>query len=162
MTTYQVISDEDEHHLMASWPDLPSPATHHVTTFQERKFAKATSNVLNAAARYRWHRALQLLQSGIFTEAAVGPDPTVIEPPPGRAPAIADLAVREPCESSTVQLGTEAPTFAHVAAPGQLSASWYDSSGCVGTSSDQQTKVGLSVESGFVVANRPRVACYLM
>ena len=51
MTTYQVISDEDEHHLMASWPDLPSPATHHVTTFQERKLAKATSNVLNAAAR---------------------------------------------------------------------------------------------------------------
>ena len=42
----------------------------------KRKLADTVSKVLKAASRYRWHRALELLQYGIYTEEAVVPDPT--------------------------------------------------------------------------------------
>ena len=51
MTTYQAISDESEYHLIAFWHDLLELTTHHVTTFQELKLAKAARAVLDAASR---------------------------------------------------------------------------------------------------------------
>jgi len=79
MTTYQVTSDGNEHHLIASWPDLPERVNHPVATFQELKLATVASSVLNAASRYRWRRWVHLQNQGVFTEERVGPDPT--EPP---------------------------------------------------------------------------------
>jgi len=49
--------------------------------------ATTAKSVLNAASRYRWHRALQLLEQGIFTEEEVGSDAAQME-----QPAIAQLA----------------------------------------------------------------------
>jgi hypothetical protein len=81
MTTYQVTSDQDRHHLIASWPDLPERSSHPVATFQELKLATVAKTVLNASSRYRWHRWVQLLDEGVFpdevaTQASVQ-EPTV-------------------------------------------------------------------------------------
>jgi hypothetical protein len=72
MTTYEVDSDEDGHHLLASWPDLPERASHPVSTFQDLKLATVAKTVLNAASRYRWRRWVQLLDDGVFTESHPG------------------------------------------------------------------------------------------
>jgi hypothetical protein len=75
MTTYQVTSDGNGHQLVASWPDLPERVNRPVATFKELKLATAAKSVLNAASRYRWHRRIQLLDEGIFTDEQAGPDP---------------------------------------------------------------------------------------
>ena len=76
MTTYQVTSDGNEHHLIASWPDLPERASHPVATFKELKLATVARSVLSAASRYRWHRWVQIQDQGVFSDERVEPDPT--------------------------------------------------------------------------------------
>jgi hypothetical protein len=76
MTTYEINSDANGHHLVASWPDLPERATCPVATFGDLKLASVARSVLGAASRYRWKRWVQLLDSGVFTEQEAGPDPT--------------------------------------------------------------------------------------
>ena len=86
MTTYRVDS-EDESTVIATWTDLPIKGSLPVGPFAEAKMATTAKSVLNAASRYRWHRALQLLEQGIFTEEEVGSDAAQME-----QPAIAQLA----------------------------------------------------------------------
>jgi hypothetical protein len=86
VTTYRVDS-EDESTVIATWTDLPIKGSLPVGPFAEAKMATTAKSVLNAASRYRWHRALQLLEQGIFTEEEVGSDAAQME-----QPAIAQLA----------------------------------------------------------------------
>ena len=67
MTTYEVDNEEDRYCLRASWPDLPERANHDVAGFKEEKLAAVARSVLGAASRYRWRRAVQLVDEGIFT-----------------------------------------------------------------------------------------------
>jgi hypothetical protein len=68
MTTYQVDSEDGEHRLRASWPDMPDRATHDVATFQELKLAAVAKSVLNAASRYRWRRWVMAVEAGAFSD----------------------------------------------------------------------------------------------
>jgi hypothetical protein len=86
MTSYGV-HPENECMLIATWADLPIKCRLPVGPFAEVKMATTAKSVLNAASRYRWHRALQLLEQGIFTEEEVGSDAAAME-----QPAIGQLA----------------------------------------------------------------------
>jgi hypothetical protein len=86
MTSYGV-HPENECMLIATWADLPIKGRLPVGPFAEVKMATTAKSVLNAASRYRWHRALQLLEQGIFTEEEVGSDAAAME-----QPAIGQLA----------------------------------------------------------------------
>jgi hypothetical protein len=66
MTTYEVDDQEDRLCLRASWPDLPERASHEVARFQDAKLAAVARSVLGAASRYRWRRAVQLVDEGAF------------------------------------------------------------------------------------------------
>ncbi|MGA3215065.1 MAG: hypothetical protein ABSD97_05160 [Acidimicrobiales bacterium] len=96
MTTYDLDSENDEHLLLASWPDLPERASHQVASFTELKLAQVARTVLNAASRYRWRRWVELLDDGVFKEP--GPGDVPVGPPPlptaallGDAPMSAEL-----------------------------------------------------------------------
>ncbi|MGD0945589.1 MAG: hypothetical protein ABR972_15145 [Acidimicrobiales bacterium] len=74
MTTYEVESEDDGHHLLASWPDLPERASHPVATFQELKLATVAKSVLSAASRYRWRRWVDLANNGVLASRSREPE----------------------------------------------------------------------------------------
>ena len=98
MTTYEVNTGDSVHSLVASWPDLPERADHLVTTFQDVKLAAVARTVLGAASRYRWHRRLQLVDDGVFTEPPPAGKPTEL-PPLATAVVLGEVAMAEELES---------------------------------------------------------------